>query len=192
MPRRDPLRDTLTSGSEARLSLPFLPTLVTAVMIGAASLLCREPAKAPALPAAAVGPQAFAPVTAAEPPARAPAALIFAEHYPLVPGAAARPAPRLAAAASRRQALRAAEPPRRPETLAARPAPADPLPHADPMAPARAAEVAEGESLLPDLVLPFAATVTPAVRAAGETAVFLKDRADSLGGSVSAVMAAMR
>ena len=191
MLRRDPLRDTLRSGSEARLSLPFLPTLVTALVIGVASLICREPAVAPALPPAAVGPQAFAPAAvAAEPAPRAPAALIFAEHYPLVPGAAPRPVPRLAAAASRRQALRAAEPPRRPETLAARPAPA-----ADPLAPARGermSEVAEGDSLLPDLVLPFTATVTPAVRAAGETAAFLKARATSLGGSVSAVMAVMR
>lgn len=195
MSRRDPVQSRRGAGPDARVSLPFLPTLVTALVIGAGSLICREPAKVPSLPPVAVGPQAFAPAPAPAPLSRAPAAVIFAEHYPLVAGAATRPAPRLAAAASRRQILRAAEASRRPDLPAAKPAlPADPLgPAARERAEERVETVAEeAEGLLPELALPFA----PALRAAGEAAHFLRDRAGSVGGavtgSVSAVAEALR
>ncbi len=55
---QDPLRDA----QGPRLSLPFLPTLVTAVLIGAGSLLCRGPATPP--PAPRLDAQAFAPAAA--------------------------------------------------------------------------------------------------------------------------------
>lgn len=183
MARRDSVEMSVRGAPEGRLSLPFLPTLAMAVVIGAASMLCREPAKGPALPPAAeVGPQAFAPAPTPLPaaPARAPAAVIFAEHYPLAVGAAPRPAPRLAAAASRRHLLRAAEaPPRRPEGLVAKSVPVqDPL---DAARIERSEEVAqEAETLLPELALPFA----PAVRAVGEAASYVGGKAASVTGAV--------
>jgi hypothetical protein len=199
MSRRDSVQSSFTGAPEGRLSLPFLPTLVTALVIGAASMLCREPAKAPVAPAAEIGPQAFAPSVAVAPPPRAPAAVIFAEHYPLAAGAVPRPAPRLAVAASRRQLMRAAEaPPRRPEGLVAKPAP-------DPLAAARVERseevVEQAEGLLPDLALPYAA---PAARAAGravdEATRYVRDRAaavtgtvgGTVRGSVSVLVEAMR
>lgn len=125
-------RDALLDGSASRQTLPFLPTLAMACLIGGFSLLCREPA-APA-PQAAIDGLSFhapAPLDTALP--RAPASLAFAAHYPLVPAAEAR----LAAAPTRRAARLAARSAPRP-CLGPRcgaPAPSDPFVAARPGLP---------------------------------------------------------
>lgn len=196
---QDPLRDA----TGPRLSLPFLPTLVTAVLIGAGSLLCRGPATPP--PAPRVDAQAFAPAaTAAAPgtPARPTAALIFAEHFPVTGGAsweppvAARPAPvpRVAVAPVRRP-VAAQVPPRRPEVVA-RTAERAPEPEPAPVAisqpwlvPPAAIPDAEGEEDgLPGLALPFA----PAAHAVGDAIDYVRGRAAAFGGSVSIVVDRLR
>ncbi len=204
---QDPLRDT----TGPRLSLPFLPTLVTAMLIGASSLLCRGPATPP--PALRVDAQAFAPAAAHVPstPARAPAALIFAEHFPVTSGAtgelpvAARPvpAPRVAVAPVRRP-VAAQAPARRPEVVVARAAERvrEPLPEplAEPapapvaisqpwlVPPAAIPDVEAEEEGLPGLALPFA----PAAHAVGEAVGYVRGRAAALGGSVSIFVDRMR
>lgn len=191
---QDPLRDA----QGPRLSLPFLPTLVTAVLIGAGSLLCRGPAAPP--PAPRLDAQAFAPAAAPVTPARPPAALIFAEHYPVTaaaawePPAAARlaPAPRVAAVPARRPV--AAQPaPRRPEAVVARAAEAVPEPA--PVAtsqpwlvpPAAIPDVEAEEEGLPGLALPFA----PA-RVVDEAVGYVRGRAAALDGSVSILFDRLR
>lgn len=209
---QDPLRDT----TGPRLSLPFLPTLVTAMLIGAGSLLCRGPATPP--PAPRVDAQAFAPAAAAgvpTTPGRPPAALIFAEHFPVTSGAAweppvaARPvpAPRVAAAPVRRP-VAAQAPARRPELVVARAAERarEPLPEPlpEPLAepapapvaisqpwlvpPAAIPDVEGEEDGLPGLALPFA----PAAQAVGEAVGYVRGRAAALGGSVSILVDRMR
>lgn len=199
MLRRDPLRDT----TGPRLSLPFLPTLVTAMLIGAGSLLCRGPATPP--PAPRLDAQAFAPA-AAHPAAlptlsaRPPAALIFAEHFPVTAGpameppVAARPAPapRIAAAPVRRPV--APPPPRRPEAVVARAA--EPAPEPAPVAisqpwlvpPAAIPDIEAEEEGLPGLALPFA----PAAHAVGEAVGYVRGRAAVFGGSVSILVDRLR
>ena len=192
MSKPDPFA-SLDGGGSGRLSLPFLPTLATALVLGAASLLCREPAPAPApvapsAPAASVAPHAFhaaAPVEAALP--RPPAAIAFAQVPPsFVPPSfvlpeirtAAHPVARVATTAGtpRRActAPRCAEgPPRRPDPFseAVRPAPVE-------------AEAQVRDGLLPDLALPFA----PAVRAVGDAAAYLRTGASALSSSVAVLV----
>lgn len=185
MSKPDPFA-TLDDRGAGRLSLPFLPTLATALVLGAASLLCREPAPAAPVvpaPAASVEPRAFhaaAPVEAALP--RPPAAIAFAQFPPslVLPeariAAAPHPAARIATAATAATLRRACTAPRCAEGPPRRP---DPFAEAVRPAPVEAeAEVRDG--LLPDLALPFA----PAARVVGEAAAYVRTGAAALGGSV--------
>ncbi|KAB1071796.1 hypothetical protein [Methylobacterium planeticum] len=203
----DAMPSGLASGDRSSVTLPFLPTLVTALVVAGASFLCREPAQdrpaqdrpAPAVEQVLViDPQAY-PEPAAPPPGpRAPAALAFAQAYPLLPAepraTASRPAPRIAAMPPRRPpCLRCEATPRRPEpVLAARPAEAKAWEKAvEPASPDQAEAEAE-ESLLPDLALPFAPTLAPAARAAGRAADLVRTGAAALGGSVSVLVDRLR
>ncbi|TXN51386.1 hypothetical protein FV232_03030 [Methylobacterium sp. WL30] len=184
MSKPDPFA-ALDGGGSGRLSLPFLPTLVTALVLGAGSLICREPAPTPPapVPAASVAPHAFhaaAPVEAALP--RLPAAIAFAQVPPsfVLPeirtAAAPHPVARVATAAPLRRACtapRCAEgPPRRP----------DPFSEIVRSAPVEAQAQAQArDGLLPDLALPFA----PAARVVGDAAAYLRSGASSLGSSVA-------
>lgn len=105
-PRRLEL-DALTTPRSS--VLPFIPTLVTALLIGSFSLLCRHPAAPEAMPAdlpalvsselSRPGEEGFHPSLAREGiESGVPAALAFARAYPIVPEA---PSERVAAAASK-------------------------------------------------------------------------------------------
>lgn len=221
--QRDPipaLRAT-SDGSDAAsgTTLPFLPTLATAVAIAALSLLCREPS-APAAGAASVPVQAvlaeaapaplidalsFRPPVAgdgSEEAVRAPAALAFAQAYPLLPceprvAAAPARAPRLAAAARRMPCSACSEAaPRRsdapPATRAAE-APAAIQAPAAVQAPVDAEDAMQHEeTLLPRLALPFAPAVRAVDRAFDRAAGFVRTGASALGGSVSVVVDRLR
>ncbi|WP_375454263.1 hypothetical protein [uncultured Methylobacterium sp.] len=184
MPKPDPFA-ALDGHGAGRLSLPFLPTLVTALALGAASLACREPAPAAPAPAASVEPRAFhaaAPAEAAPP--RPPAAITFAQYPPRLALPEARaaapppPAARIAAAQLRRACTGqpcTEGPPRRP------------APAATVQPAAVEAQAGTGDGL-PDLALPFA----PAARVVGEAAAFVRTGAASLGGSVSVLIDRLR
>ncbi|KQP08584.1 hypothetical protein ASF28_20735 [Methylobacterium sp. Leaf99] len=175
---------------------PLLPTLLMALVLGAGSLLCREPdAPAPAPMAAprTVISTTMAPRIVAAPaiqvaeaaPPFVPAALAFPRQFPIVVAAASmtavaqhRPAgPRVAA-------LRRAAPAKTHIAEAAE------VPRADPVASVAQVEApapAEADDLLPDLALPFA----PAIRAVGRARDFVgiqgaaaRTQASALGGAV--------
>lgn len=185
MPKPDPFA-ALDGRGAGRVSLPFLPTLVIALALGAASLACREPAPAAPAPAASVEPRPFhaaAPAEAALP--RPPAAIAFAQYPPRLalpeahPAAPPPPAARIAAAAPLRRACTGQPctegPPRRPAPAAiVRPSAVE-------------AEAGTGDGL-PDLALPFA----PAARVVGEAAIFVRTGAAALGGSVSVLIDRLR
>lgn len=197
--------------------MPFLPTLAVIAILGVASFYCpsSSPIRAPRSDRAQADPlttESLAEVQAApsttafmRPPAlaaspgRLPAALIFAEAFPLGDSApkaagptprigAVRPVPRLAVASRR------ACPGRR--------CPEAPQRGADPFAAAHA-EAAEpaGRTLIPGPALPFAdalaetvtdtvsETLTPAVRMLGDTAEFVRSRTAAVQGSVSLAVA---
>lgn len=208
MSKPDPFA-ALDGGGAGRLSLPFLPTLVTALVLGAGSLLCREPAPAtpvapvPAAPApaASVAPRAFhaaVPAEAALP--RPPAAIAFAQFPPSLvlpdvrtaalplplplpsplPSLLPHPAARVATAGTLRRACTA---PRCAEGPPRRP---DPFSEAVRPAPVEA-EAQMRDGLLPDLALPFA----PAVRVVGEAAAYVRTGATALGGSVAGSVAGL-
>ncbi|HEV7440099.1 MAG TPA: hypothetical protein VGN94_10825 [Methylobacterium sp.] len=212
----------LASGERASASLPFLPTLVTALVLAGASFLCREPAQDKPVPPVAsvekvvlIDPHAFPEPAASPAEPRPPAALAFAQAYPMLPAEpramASRPAPRIAAMPPRRPpCLRCEATPRRPEpALAARPAELKAT-EASRFEPATAepvtaelsgpelggpelgapetVEAAAEDTLLPDLALPFA----PATRAAGRAADFLRTGATALGGSVAVLVDRLR
>lgn len=201
--------DPLTDGT-ARLSLPFLPTLVTALVLGAASLLCREPAaEPPAAPAALVAPpDVYAALPVEAVPPRVPAAIAFAEQYPLSParpeprGPALRPPARIAAARRPCAGPHCTDAARRPEPFAALarpepvPATAEARNAAKPAAwPATlpAAQVETAGALLPDIALPdIALPFAPVTRAVGEAAALVRRGAASVGGSVSVVIDGLR
>lgn len=182
---------------------PLLPTLVMALVLGAASLLCREPEVPAPAPTALAARIASAPATLVSEAGPAtpfvPAALTFPSQFPLmvaahiaapVQGAAAAPAlaqhrppgPRVAAL-------------RRPAPVKAIAAPAA-AQHADPVGTVAQAEVpAEADGLLPDLALPFA----PAIRAVGRARDFVgvqgaaaRTQASALGGAVVDFVGSLR
>ncbi|KQU02223.1 hypothetical protein ASG60_17110 [Methylobacterium sp. Leaf469] len=193
--------DGLAMDATSGVTPPLLPTLVMALVLGAASLFCREPevpAPAPTTLAARI---ASAPATLVSEAVPAtpfvPAALTFPRQFPLmvaahvaapvqgtppVQGTVAAPAvaqhrpsgPRVAAL-------------RRPAPAKAIAAPAA-AQHADPVGTVAQAEVpVEAGGLLPDLALPFA----PAIRAVGRARDFVgvqgaaaRTQASALGGAV--------
>ena len=208
----DAMPSGLASGERASASLPFLPTLVTALVLAGASFLCREPAQDKPVPPVAsvekvvlIDPHAFPEPAASPAEPRPPAALAFAQAYPMLPAEpramASRPAPRIAAMPPRRPpCLRCEATPRRPEpALAARPAELKAT-EASRFEPVTAelvppelggpetVEAAAEDTLLPDLALPFA----PATRAAGRAADFLRTGATALGGSVAVLVDRLR
>ncbi|MCJ2057877.1 hypothetical protein MKL09_15085 [Methylobacterium sp. J-048] len=192
---RRPDQLALTDTASGRVSMPFLPTLVVVAMLGVASLYC--PSSQPTPPEAhaalsvpeAPSPTAFvkdAPVTA---PVRRPAALAFAEAYPLSPPAASPPArPTLAGRAGPHIAAVGRHP------CPGRRCPETPQRVTDPLAAGRA-ETAESDEagLLPPAALPFAAsvveTLAPAARAVGDAASLMRDGAAAVQGSVALVVA---
>lgn len=191
MRRPDPL--ALTDAATGRVSMPFLPTLVVVGILGVASLYCpssqltpQPEARAEFVAPEAPSPTAFFKVAPVSVPVRRPAAVAFAEVYPLAPTQPARPA--LAARATSHIAIagRHACPGRRcPET---------PQHVTDPLAAGRA-EAAESDEagLLPPAALPFAASVverlTPAARVVGDAANLMRDGAAAVQGSVALVVA---
>ena len=215
---RRPDQPALTEAGAARVTMPFLPTLAVIALLGVASFYCpssnpipvpqaartqADPlttaslAEVPAAPAATAFAQPPAPTAG---PGRLPAALIFAEAFPLdavapkvaasTPhlAAAGRPAPRMTVANRR------ACPGRRCPDASQR--------GADPFVAAHA-EAAEpaGRTLIPGPALPFvdvvAETVTdtvtetlsPAARVVGDAAAYVRDGADAVRGTVSLAVA---
>ncbi|MCJ2084984.1 hypothetical protein MKK88_03105 [Methylobacterium sp. E-005] len=210
---RRPDQPALTDAGAARVTMPFLPTLAVIAILGVASFYCpstnpiptphavRAQADPLTTESLAETPTAFAhPAAVAASPGRLPAALIFAEAFPLTdPGpnaagpaarvaASSRPAPRLTVANRR------ACPGRRcPETA---PRGLDPFAaaHADATEPA-------GRTVIPGSALPFAdavaetvtetvtETLSPATRVVGDAADFVRSRAAAVQGSVSLAVA---
>lgn len=161
-----------------RVTMPFLPTLATVVVLAAASFLCPKgdvPAPGAAarmIPASGAATLAMsAPATpAAEPAPRPPAVIAFGEIFPLTADpsvTSALPAPSQTAAATQ-----APRPARRIASSVRRPCPGkrcqETAPH-DAMAqdnPFRAARTASEEPSTPSAVptaLPFAESVVEAV-----------------------------
>lgn len=206
---RRPNKPALTDAGTARVTMPFLPTLAVIAVLGVASFYCpsstnpqaprAERAQADPLttqslaeiPAAATTTAFAQPPASAASPGRLPAALVFAEAFPLgdsAPKAAGsaprigsvRPAPRLAAANRR------ACPGRR--------CPEAPQRGTDPFAAAHA-EAAEpaGDVSIPLPALPFADTVAetlaPAARVVGDAADLMRDGAAAVRSSVSLTVA---
>lgn len=183
---------------------PFLPTLLVALMLGAASLLCREPEVSAPVPATAIS-TTLAPRNIVEPVATGsiaeafvPATLAFPRQFPLVLTAQAVAPPQ---ASPRRPAgPRVATLRRMAPAKAPAPAPAeavhgeaDPIPHVagiDAMPDASPSDLS-----LPDLALPFA----PAIQAAGRVRDFVggqgvaaRTRAAALSGAVVEFVEALR
>ncbi|WP_457104887.1 hypothetical protein [Methylobacterium sp. P5_C11] len=206
---RRPDQPALTDAATGRVSMPFLPTLAVVALLGVASLYCPSSSPTPARVRAEVeepaapGPTDFAPVAAIATPGRLPAAIVFAELYPLDSAASrtgslpsrsagAARAPAHVAAAVRRACpgRRCPETPRTPGPLPD--SLADPFvdPFADPLAAARAdsAQTAE-DAPLPSQALPFAAsvveTLVPAARAVGDAADLVRSGAAAVQGSVA-------
>ncbi|MCJ2080904.1 hypothetical protein [Methylobacterium sp. J-090] len=167
---------------------PLLPTLLMALVLGAGSLLCREPdAPAPA-PTALAAQIASAPATlvaeAVPTTPFVPAALAFPRQFPLAVAAqAGAPMPVIAQhrpAGPRVASLRRVAPPKA--------AVAPEIPRVDPVASVARAEVpVEADDFLPDLALPFA----PAIQAVGRARDFVgvqgaaaRTQASALGGAV--------
>jgi hypothetical protein len=103
----DAMPNGLATGEGSSASLPFLPTLATALVLAGASFLCREPAQdrpVPPVPGVEtvmlIDPHAFPEPAAAPAEPRPSAALAFAQAYPLLPAepraVASRIAPRIA------------------------------------------------------------------------------------------------
>lgn len=83
--------DPFSSESASGMTLPFLPTLVVAVVLAAGSMMCEapEPAQAPAATVASPGPHAQeteAPVAVlSRPSAFVPASAAFSRQFPMTP-----------------------------------------------------------------------------------------------------------
>jgi hypothetical protein len=195
---RRPDQPALTEAATGRVSMPFLPTLAVVAVLGLASLYC--PSSNPAPPVsrafieapAAPGPTDFAPVAAMQAPSRPPAAMLFAELYPLDAAPTRTGALPARAGVTARANAHVAVAGRRP--CPGRRCPETPAHVADPMAAARAegAEPSE-DALLPAQALPFAAsvveTLAPAARAVGDAASLVRSGAAAVQGSVALAVA---
>lgn len=160
-----------------RVTMPFLPTLATVVVLAAASLLCPKgeaPAPSAAVrmipPSGAATLAMSAPATpVAEPPLRAPAMIAFAQVFPLTVDpsvTSALPAPSQSAATQApRPARKVASSLRRPcsgkrcQESGTREGPAQD----NPFQPARTASEEPASPSLVPAALPFAETVVEAV-----------------------------
>lgn len=171
---------------------PLLPTLVVALVLGAASLLCRDadaPAPAPTALAARIASAPATLVSEAVPTTPfVPAALAFPHQFPLVvavqttaPAQAAAPVP--AVAQHRPAGPRVATLRRVPPTQAA-----PEIPRADPVTSVVRAEApVEADGVLPDLALPFAPVIEAVGRAhdfVGAQGAAARTQASALGGAV--------
>ncbi|MCJ2134328.1 hypothetical protein MKK69_09720 [Methylobacterium sp. J-026] len=208
---RRPDQPALTDAGTARVSMPFLPTLIVVAVLGAASLYC--PSSNPARPASRADlalsdpltteslapvafvptPTAFAPMTAIPAgPGRLPAALVFAEAFPLDTSAPRATASTLHAGVPTRPAPRLAAATRRP--CPGRRCPEAPQRGADPFAAAHAEAAEPVESgAIPHPALPFADTVAetlaPAAEVLGDAAELMRSGAAAVQGSVSLAVA---
>ena len=102
---RRPDQPALTDAATGRVSMPFLPTLAVVALLGVASLYCpssnptparvRAESVEPVDPLSRAGTHGFRPRRPRSPtPGRLPAALVFAESYPLdCAGARTGPSP---------------------------------------------------------------------------------------------------
>ncbi|APT31210.1 hypothetical protein MCBMB27_01919 [Methylobacterium phyllosphaerae] len=193
---RRPDQPALTDAANGRVSMPFLPTLAVVALLGVASLYC--PSSNPVPPGVraggspALGPTDFAPVAAVASPIRPPAAIAFAEQYPLDAAVSRTGALPVRPATTARATSHVAVAGRRP--CPGRRCPEPPRSPIDPMTPGRAeaAEPAE-DALLPGRALPFATsvveTLVPAARAVGDAADFVRKGAASVQGSVALAVA---
>ncbi|MCI9882584.1 MULTISPECIES: hypothetical protein [Methylobacterium] len=171
---------------------PLLPTLMMAVILGAASYLCHEPA--------AVAPPASVPATAvaAAPEAEAetlhiPAPLAFQTQFPLAMVAQAEPAPVVQAHRSTPRTATRLTAPRRVEAprVAVKTSPADkPLPFVAEVEAASA--VSDGdEGVLPEAALPFAPTIRAVTRASAAAGAFVGAQGAALGAGTASLGAAV-
>ncbi|MDP4024323.1 hypothetical protein Q8W71_16980 [Methylobacterium sp. NEAU 140] len=203
---RIPGPTALADAATGRMSMPFLPTLATVIVLAAASAFCPSPepagaakpaskpvvesvAAAPAAILAPTAPGFAAPAHAAAaqagprlPVPSLPAPLAFAALYPVEPA----PEPALVASAAARAPVSA--PGHRPTprlAAARRPCPGRRCPET-PLVPGSRAEPparagTEEDNGLPPLALPFAGSVAeavaPAVRAVGRAADAMTGRA---------------
>ena len=179
------------SGTARGVTPPLLPTLAMAVILGAASYLCHEPA--------AVAPPASVPATAlaAAPEATAeapfiPAPLAFQTQFPLVV-AQAEPAIQARKAVARPARIAAPRRPEPPRVATKAPLAAEKTPQvfekALPFVPeaevSQAAAETDGGLLpavalpdvtLPDVALPFAPTIRAFSRASAAAGAFVVDK----------------
>ncbi|KQU29329.1 hypothetical protein ASG63_17760 [Methylobacterium sp. Leaf94] len=216
-----PDQTAFESGSARGVTPPLLPTLAMAVILGAASYLCHEPAPvAPAsVPATAV---AAAPEATAVAPF-IPAPLAFQSQFPLVIVAQAEPAAQAHRTLPRPARLAAPRGFEHPRLAAAKVAPTtDKAPQVSeraPQAPARPPQVrekalpsaaeaevshaaAEGDegvlpgiglpdATLPDLALPFAPTIRAVTQAGAAAGAFMGAKTAAAGTFVSDQSAAL-
>jgi hypothetical protein len=215
---RRPDQPALTDAGTARVTMPFLPTLAVIAVLGVASIYCptSNPIQAPRsdraqadpltteslaeLPAAPTATAFAQPSAITAGPGRLPAALIFAEIFPLdvaapkVVGstthvaASGRSAPRLTVANRR------ACPGRRCPDASQRGTDPFVAAHAEAVEPA-------GRTLIPGPALPFAdvvaetvtdtvtETLSPAARVVGDAAAYVRDGAAAVRGTVSLAVA---
>lgn len=193
------------SGTARGVTPPLLPTLAMAVILGAASYLCHEPA--------AVAPPASVPATAlaAAPEATAeapfiPAPLAFQTQFPLAVVAQAEPAIQARRAVPRPARIAAPRRPENPRVENPRLATKAPLAvektpqvfeKALPFAPeaevSQAAAETDGGLLpavalpdvtLPDVALPFAPTIRALSRASAAAGAFVVDKSAAAGAFV--------
>ncbi|KQP91622.1 hypothetical protein ASF60_17585 [Methylobacterium sp. Leaf113] len=198
-----PAQSAFEAGTGRGVTPPFLPTLMMAVILGAASYLCHEPAAAPPPPSVPATAVAAAPETVVETP-YIPAPLAFRTQFPMVVVAQAEPAAVQAHKAmprpTRLAAPRRADPPRL--ATKALPAPSKPMPFAPEAEESPIVERAvstSDEGILPEIALPFAPTIR-AVSEAGEAAgafmgakgAVLSAETATLGAAVSGLVGRLR
>ncbi|MGU3361839.1 hypothetical protein ACLBWX_16025 [Methylobacterium sp. M6A4_1b] len=187
-----PAPSAFDTGTARGVTPPLLPTLMMAVILGAASYLCQEPTAVvpPAsVPATAV---AAAPEAEAETP-HIPAPLAFQTQFPLAMVTQADPAPVVQArrttprTVTRLTVSRRAEAPR----VAGKATPAnEPLPFVAEVEAASAVSDAE-EGVLPEAALPFAPTIRAVTRASAAAGAFVGAQGAALGAGTATLGAAV-
>lgn len=187
------------SGASRGVTPPLLPTLMMAVILGAASYFCHEPAAVQAPAPVLATAVASAPVATAEAPF-IPAPLAFQTQFPMIVLAQAEPAPAAqahkAARPARIAAARRVESPRAvTRTLDKGPdrapsTPDKPLPFAAEDAPGTVA--ASDEGVLPDIAPPeIALPFAPTIRAVTQAGVAASQVGAAAGAYMDAKAAAL-
>jgi hypothetical protein len=194
-----PAPSAFDTGTARGVTPPLLPTLMMAVILGAASYLCHEPGREPA----AVAPTASAPATAVATAPQAvaatpyiPAPLAFQTQFPMVVLAQAEPTPAVQAhKALPRAAARLAAPRRLDAARVAGKAPAatatdKPLPFM-PEAEADGTVAAADDGILPEVALPFAPTIRAVTRAGAAAGAFVGAGGAAIGAETATLGAAV-